>query len=349
MKICNPMLPKISIIVPIYNVESYLDRCIQSLLNQTLKEIEIILVDDGSPDNCPVMCDEYAKQDNRIKVIHKKNAGLGYARNSGLEIATGEYVAFVDSDDFVDSNMYQALYERAKRDNLDTCYCGFVRHYATGKDENKMEVRSYMCFTGRKEVDSFLLDMVGPEPSYHSDVKYMMCVWKAIYSKVLIDKYNIRFCSERRFVSEDIIFHLDYLPKALNVGFIPDCFYYYCVNGTATLSNTYSREKFERNKVFLAEVNRKLSLLFPVTVFQNRFYRLCFLYLRTSIAKELKSNFSKKNLKKKMCVRDLIDDSFFRSMFEFYPYMDMPLKHCLLFLFMKYKCYNVIVFLFHRI
>jgi len=93
--------PKVSVIVPIYNVEKYFERCMRSLLNQTLKEIEIILVDDESPDNCPAMCDEYAGTDNRVKVIHKKNEGLGFARNSGLEIATGEYVAFVDSDDFV--------------------------------------------------------------------------------------------------------------------------------------------------------------------------------------------------------------------------------------------------------
>lgn len=98
---------KVSIIVPIYNVEKYLDRCMQSLLNQTLKEIEIVLVDDGSPDNCPKMCDEYAKKDSRVKVVHKQNAGLGYARNSGLENATGEYVAFVDSDDYVDINAYE--------------------------------------------------------------------------------------------------------------------------------------------------------------------------------------------------------------------------------------------------
>lgn len=106
-------IPKVSIIVPIYNVEKYLDRCIQSLVNQTLNDIEIILVDDGSPDNCPSMCDEYAQKDNRIKVIHKQNAGLGYARNSGLEIAIGEYIAFVDSDDYVDTSMYETLYKKA--------------------------------------------------------------------------------------------------------------------------------------------------------------------------------------------------------------------------------------------
>lgn len=89
--------PKVSIIVPIYNVEKYLDRCMESLLNQTLEDIEIIMVDDGSPDNCPKMCDEYAKKDARIKVVHKKNGGLADARNAGLDVATGKYVAFVDS------------------------------------------------------------------------------------------------------------------------------------------------------------------------------------------------------------------------------------------------------------
>lgn len=338
------MKPKVSIIIPIYNVEKYLDRCMQSVLNQTLKDIEIIMVDDGSPDNCPAMCDEYARKDNRIKVIHKKNGGLGFARNSGLEIATGEYVAFVDSDDFVDTNMYQTLYEIAKRDSLDTCYCGFVRHYMDGKIENKTEVKFYTCFSGRKEVDTFLLDMVGPEPSYCSDVKYMMCVWKALYSKSLIDTYNIRFCSERQYVSEDLIFHLDYLPKASKVGFISDSLYYYCVNGSATLSNTYSRKKFERNKIFLSEVKRKLELLFPINVFINRYYRMCFLYLRVSIAQELRSSH-----KRKSNVRELINDPYFMPMINLYPYTQLPWKHFILFFLIKNKCYWLLSSLLKRL
>ena len=92
-------MSKVSVVVPVYNVEKYLDQCMNNLVNQSLQEIEIILVDDGSPDRVPEMCDEWAMKDNRIKVIHKKNEGLGYARNSGLEIAMGEYVTFVDSDD----------------------------------------------------------------------------------------------------------------------------------------------------------------------------------------------------------------------------------------------------------
>lgn len=131
--------PKVSVIVPIYNVEKYLDECIVSLLNQTLEDIEIILVDDESPDNCPKMCDEYANKDKRVKVIHKKNGGLGFARNSGLDVATGEYVAFIDSDDFIDLDMIEHLYNVATEYNADEVRCG-IKFYVGGKFTERHDV-----------------------------------------------------------------------------------------------------------------------------------------------------------------------------------------------------------------
>ena len=103
--ICGNRVPKVSIIVPVYKVEKYLRKCIDSIINQTLKDIEIILVDDGSPDNCGKICDEYAAKDTRIKVIHKENGGLSSARNAGMEVAEGEYIGFVDSDDWIESDL----------------------------------------------------------------------------------------------------------------------------------------------------------------------------------------------------------------------------------------------------
>ena len=120
-------MPKVSIIIPIFNVEKYINKCIESVINQTLEDIEIILIDDESPDNCPLICDNYAAKDSRIKVIHKKNEGLGFARNSGLDIATGEYVTFLDSDDFVDLYTYEHLYNIAIKEDLDTLYYKFSR------------------------------------------------------------------------------------------------------------------------------------------------------------------------------------------------------------------------------
>ncbi|EJG3290978.1 glycosyltransferase, partial [Campylobacter coli] len=112
-------------IVPIYNVEKYLRQCLDSIIAQTLKDIEIILVNDGSTDNCGVICDEYALKDKRIQVIHKTNAGLGAAYNTGLEMASGEYIGFVESDDWIEPNMYEELYAKAKETDVDVCLSGY--------------------------------------------------------------------------------------------------------------------------------------------------------------------------------------------------------------------------------
>lgn len=122
----------ISIIVPVYKVEPYLDRCVGSIVNQTYKNLEIILVDDGSPDNCPAMCDAWAETDARIRVIHKENGGLSDARNAGLAAATGAYIGFVDSDDWIDPPMYQCLYEAITATDSDIASCGARRVWLDG-------------------------------------------------------------------------------------------------------------------------------------------------------------------------------------------------------------------------
>lgn len=114
----------ISVIVPIYNVEKYIRRCVDSIVSQTYKDLEIILVDDGSPDGCPQICDEYAAKDSRIKVIHKKNGGLSDARNTGIEIAKGDFIGFVDGDDYILPEMYEVLYKACVKHNVDIAMCG---------------------------------------------------------------------------------------------------------------------------------------------------------------------------------------------------------------------------------
>lgn len=121
------MKPKLSIIVPIYNVEKYINKCIDSILAQTFTDFELILVDDGTLDNCGKICDEYAKADSRIKVIHKKNGGLSSARNAGIDIAQGEYIGFVDSDDLIKDDMYDLLYKAILKYNADISICNFIK------------------------------------------------------------------------------------------------------------------------------------------------------------------------------------------------------------------------------
>ena len=119
------MFPLISVIVPIYNVENYLDKCIDSIVNQTYKNLEIILVDDGSPDRCPSICDEWAEKDSRIKVIHKKNGGVSSARNAGINIAKGDYIGFVDGDDIIENDTYSIMISKVVEENADICMCSF--------------------------------------------------------------------------------------------------------------------------------------------------------------------------------------------------------------------------------
>ena len=128
--------PLISVIVPVYKVEAYLDKCVKSILNQTYRNLEIILVDDGSTDNCPAMCDEYARQDARITVIHKENGGLSSARNAGMEIANGEYIGFVDSDDWIAPEMYEVLLDGFMRNKNAGVICvGRVYVDEQGKED----------------------------------------------------------------------------------------------------------------------------------------------------------------------------------------------------------------------
>ena len=133
----------ISIIVPIYKVEIYLRKCIDSIVNQTYKNIEILLIDDGSPDNCGIICDEYAKKDERIKVIHKENGGLSDARNYGIEASTGDYIIFIDSDDYVSESMCENLLICALENNADIVSCNFKEIYIDNNREkiNKQSIK----------------------------------------------------------------------------------------------------------------------------------------------------------------------------------------------------------------
>ena len=135
--------PKVSIVVPIYNVEKYLRQCLDSIVNQTLKDIEIICVDDGSKDSSPEIIEEYVKKDSRVKVITKENSGYGNSMNRGFDMATGEYIGIVESDDYADPDMFEKLYDIAKKNDLDIVKSGFYFYYSVPEEKNeKVEIVS---------------------------------------------------------------------------------------------------------------------------------------------------------------------------------------------------------------
>ena len=236
--------PKVSIIVPCWGVEKYLNKCVESLVSQTLNDIEIILVDDESPDRVPEMCDEWVKKDSRIKVIHKKNGGLGYARNTGLEMATGEYVTFCDSDDWLDREAYETVYNIVNEKNLDICWFQSRRIREDGSIFFVSKVQEEY-FLDESQMYGFRKDMIGRDPENPKSKTRNMSSCMALFKRSLYMDTGVRYPSERDVASEDFVFLLDFLPHVKRVGIIPNVFYNYLLN-PSSITSSYSEVKHIR-------------------------------------------------------------------------------------------------------
>lgn len=230
----------VSIIVPVYNVEKYIHRCVDSIRRQTYSNIEIILVDDGSKDNSGSICDDYAKQDSRIKVIHKDNGGLGFARNSGLDVATGKYVTFIDGDDYIGERHIDEMLSLIERTKTDTCLAGHTKVYADSQIEHK-NVCSGKVF--EKDVKKEILPrMYGADPTGNDYIEMSVCM--VLLSNDIIQSNHLRFVSEREYVSEDLVFDFDYYPLSKGVCVSELADYFYCDNA-GSLTTKYRGDRFD--------------------------------------------------------------------------------------------------------
>ena len=313
---------KLSIIIPVYNVERYLDKCVQSARHQTLQDIEIILVDDESPDGCPQMCDEYAKKDSRIKVVHKKNGGLGFARNSGLEVATGEYVTFLDSDDFVDLYTYEHLYNIVTTHSLDALYYKFKR-FSTENDVQESARINEITEYKNEDVKELMLDIIASDPSAKVDHKIHCSSCTAIYRMDIIKQNNVRFHSERELISEDLIFNLDYLRHASNVAFNNGEYYHYRVNPTS-LTSTIRTDRIEKHsKLFNFIINNLLNWGILIDEGKERAIRLFIGNSRSSICQILSCNINLKE--KKRIFKELTSFAIWKEVANKYPVNKLPI------------------------
>lgn len=239
----------ISIIVPVYNVEKYLHRCIESIQNQSYKKLEIILVDDGSQDQSPGICDHFAGQDQRIKVIHKENGGQGLARNAALEIATGSYVAFIDSDDWISPDHIQNLYEGLKHCEADVAIGSYT---AVAPDLSRRLCRTSLeegTYEGQDIRQKLILPLIGADEKFHSDVQVNASSSMSLYSMKLIAEYGIRYLDVRQVVGEDLFFNLDIYFRAKKIVVVDETGYYYFENQSST-SRKYDSNRFARTLEF---------------------------------------------------------------------------------------------------
>ncbi len=253
--------PLISVIIPVYNVEKYLRRCLDSVIAQTYQNFEIICVDDGSIDDSGKICDQYAVRDARIKVIHQENQGPSAARNRGLDAAEGEYIAFVDSDDYILEDMYKKMLDKLLNYNVDLCVCQWQYEFSDGRQvvkKKNIDPTIYGCKTSL-EFARFLY-----RGNYENSV--VVAVWNKLYRRALLDK--IRF--EGR-IHEDEAFSGRIMAKNISVYVMEDQFYVYAQNGDSLTNKSFSANKFffldalaERRELFKSDafIRQETELLY---------------------------------------------------------------------------------------
>ena len=243
--------PLISVIIPVYNVEKYLDRCIESVVNQTYRNLEIILVDDGSPDRCPQICDDWSTKDPRIRVIHKANGGLSSARNTGLQNSNGEYLYFIDSDDWIELDMLQSLYDACSHNDVLLSVCGRYVHF-----ENNNSIQIDKCPAANEIMPSkvFVSHMLIGD---HCD----SCAWDKLFHKSLL--VDIRFPEGR--IYEDVAIMYKIALSTSCVATLSKQLYHYFRHSGSILMSGFSERLFDypiNTRNLLSDISHNYSDLY---------------------------------------------------------------------------------------
>ncbi len=244
-------MPAISVIVPVYNVEKYIRRCVDSILAQTFADFELILVDDGSPDNCPAICDEYSQKDGRVKVIHKKNEGVAIARNVGLDLAVGEYITFVDSDDFIGTERLAMLYRRITKEQADVVVTDFAIMDESGQIVKYIKHRNI----GSTDIKT------NEDRKRHLFCQLLTCahgweIWTRLFRGEIIRAHHIRFPDTCENYAEDLGFVMAYMLYARRFVSLEDADYFYTLR-------TRSMMRSSQGKVKLNQLNEISKWTYP--------------------------------------------------------------------------------------
>lgn len=323
----------ISIIIPVYNVEKYLEQCINSVLNQDYKKIEIILVNDGSTDGSGELCDKYASQYSNIKVVHKENAGLGMARNTGLEHISGKYVVFLDSDDYIDADLISKLYNGMQKNNVDMCKSGF-RRITDQKEILAIVEYENKIYNGDKAKAELLPRMIGSLPDKKDSIEMSACA--TMYTSEIIKRNKVEFPSERQYISEDLVFNMQYMQYSKGACTISYVGYNYRLN-PASLTQRYREDRFEAFCFFYKEIKRMLMESGYSKDITLRLQRMFFIYLRMAIGQE-KKKVSGFNMKKSVSnIKKICGDKLVRQILKEYPINKIGFKQRIFLYLLKYK------------
>lgn len=310
----------ISIIVPVYNVEKYLRKCIDSIINQTYKNLEIILVDDGSPDNCGTICDEYAQKDNRIKVIHKENGGVSSARNEGLRSATGKWISFIDADDWIEEIFCEILLNKAVKNRCDVALCGYSR--VTDNRIEKINANGKDAFFNSKE---YLIKSLNPQTGFG------FCHMKLIKKEIL---NNISF-NENIVVGEDALFCIMFSINIKKSIFVEKALYNYRVNRESVVRK-YDVDYVTKYKKSMELMHNYIMQEYSENkeIEQNLYNYIAYHILLIAV----NYCFNPSNQQKTKSIRKLYDIEIFKNAIKYSNYNMMSITRKITLFFLKNKC-----------
>lgn len=322
------MNPLISVIVPVYNVDKYLNRCIDSILNQTFKQIEVILVDDGSTDNSPIICDEYSNKYENIKVIHKKNNRVAAARNDGIKIATGKYIALVDSDDWIEPNMLEEMYNKAEEFHTDITMCDFRKVGAESEYTVSQPIREGYYDRNMIELELFPCLIMFENIEFPPTISNWTCLFRR---KFLIE--NNLFYDEDIHYCEDSIFGSKAMYNANGFYYMKNRYFYnYFYNPNSTTS-TCNMKKWDSYLI----INDRLKEYFKDSKFDfSRQIKINMLYFTLNFLGEIeKSNLEHKE-KRKLC-KELFSSESVKNIFKDFELPSVNYKLKIILLIIKHK------------
>ncbi|SEP67450.1 Glycosyl transferase family 2 [Virgibacillus subterraneus] len=305
------MNPQISIIVPIYNVEQYLHKCMGSILAQTFKNIEVILVNDGSTDKSSAICDLYENMDNRIEVIHKKNGGVSSARNKGIEAAKGEFIAFVDPDDVIEPTMYEELWKSAKQLDADIVVCPIK---TINQVINRISISSIWnksgCVLNKQIIENEIIPSILVNKTYS-----LVSSVNKLYKKTIFDFYGIRF-DEKKHHSEDARLNFTLLMIIDTLVFVDKPLYIYYIRERGSLTQVFRPNLFEYikdNRTFLVKLCEKYNMNEKIKFVTSHFTNVTLLHIQDVV---LNANLTKVD-KQKILLSIMEDEVFMNDILSY--------------------------------
>lgn len=307
----------LSVIVPVYNVEKYLKRCVDSILSQSYSVFEVLLVDDGSTDGSGKLCELLASESDRVRVVHKRNAGLGFARNTGLDNLRGEttHVMFVDSDDWLEPGTIECYVQALNNAGADCSISGFTKRDRDGSNQFELRLES-ATWEGRDLLCSLLPLVCGSSAEKSDSIPMSVC--SCLFARSIIDKHSLRFPSEREIISEDFVFKIRYLTSCAK-AVTTDCVGYSYRTNNSSLTKSYRSDRFNASLSFYDYACQLVEGLPSEADCILRLKKTLFIYIRTCISQEVPAVSGKGSLSAMRAIHEMASDERLLKVIDEYP------------------------------